>query len=245
MIRIADLHKSYDGQKVLDGINFDIAQGELVCVLGESGSGKSVLLRHIIGLEKPDQGAVFIQGVDIAHLSERELLKVRKEIGYLFQAGALYDFLTVRENVAFPLREHTRMTWKEIWKKTDQMLEMVGLANAKDKMPSELSGGMNKRAALARAVILDSKILLCDEPVSGLDPIKSREISDLIKQVSAEIGSTTVVASHDMQNAFRIADRLVLIKDRQIMMEGGPDDFQKSTDDFVKRFLNTHEQSRV
>jgi phospholipid/cholesterol/gamma-HCH transport system ATP-binding protein len=244
MIRIVDLHKSYDGQKVLDGINLEIHQGELVFILGESGSGKSVLLRHMIGLEKPDRGQIFIHNNDITQLSEKALLKVRKDIGYLFQAGALYDFLTVRENVAFPLREHTTMPWNKIWHKVDQMLELVGLENAKNKMPSELSGGMNKRAALARAVVLDSKILLCDEPVSGLDPIKSREISDLIKDVSRAIGSTTVVASHDMQNAFRIADRLVMVKDKKILMEGTPGDFQKSADDFVKRFLNTFEYSQ-
>jgi len=181
MIRVVDLYKSYDGQGVLAGIHLEIAKGELVFILGESGSGKSVLLRHMIGLEQPDRGKIFINNVDIGQLSESALLKMRKDIGYLFQAGALYDFLTVRENVAFPLKEHTRMSWKEIWRKVDQTLELVGLQAAKHKLPSELSGGMNKRAALARAVILDSKILLCDEPVSGLDPIKSREVSDLIK----------------------------------------------------------------
>ncbi len=241
MIKIVDLHKSYEAQPVLKGINLDISDGELVFILGESGSGKSVLLRHLIGLERPDQGQVLIDGQDLAALSERELLGVRKNIGYLFQAGALYDFMTVRENVAFPLREHSQMSRKEIWRKTDHMLAMVGLDAAKDKMPSELSGGMNKRAALARAVVLDSKILLCDEPVSGLDPIKSREISDLIKTVSRQINSTTVIASHDMNNAFRIADRLVLIKDGRIVLQGSPRDFQMSSDHFVKNFLNTAE----
>ncbi len=241
MIRVANLHKSYDGQKVLKGISFQVAKGEIVAVLGESGSGKSVLLRHLIGLERPDHGKVFIDNMDITDLPEERLLKIRKDIGYLFQAGALYDFLTVRENVAFPLREHTRMTLKEIWKKVDGLLELVGLDHAMHKLPSELSGGMNKRAALARAVVLDSKILLCDEPTSGLDPIRSEDISDLIKRVSRHIGSTTVMTSHDMHNAFRIADRLILLKDAHILAEGTPEDFYKSNDEFVQRFLNVCE----
>ena len=238
MIKVIDLYKTYEGQPILEEINFEAADGELLALLGESGSGKSVLLRHLIGLEKPDRGQVVIDGVDITRLPERKLLKMRKDVGYLFQAGALYDFLTVRENVAFPLREHTRMSWKEIWEKVDRLLEMVGLEAAKHKLPSELSGGMNKRAALARAVVLDSKILLCDEPTSGLDPIKSREITDLIKEVSGHIGSTTIVASHDMYNALRMADRMFLLKDRRLFMEGRPGDFQGSTDEFVRRFFN-------
>lgn len=241
MIRVVGLHKSYGGQKVLAGINLHIAKGELVALLGESGSGKSVLLRHLIGLEKPDEGKIFLNTVDITQLPEGRLLGIRKDIGYLFQAGALYDFLSVRENVAFPLREHTRLTWKEIWKKTDRVLELVGLDYAKNKMPSELSGGMNKRAALARAVILDSKILLCDEPTSGLDPIKSQEITDLIKEVSRHIGSTTVVTSHDMHNAFRIADRLFLLKDARILVEGTSADFYNNQNAFVQKFLHASE----
>lgn len=241
MIRVIGLRKSYNGQSVLDGINLNVNKGEIVVLLGESGSGKSVLLRHLIGLEKPDEGKVFIDKIDITQLSEKELLKLRKDIGYLFQAGALYDFLSVRENVAFPLREHTRMKWKDIWKKADDLLGLVGLEHAKDKMPSELSGGMNKRAALARAVVLDSKILLCDEPTSGLDPIKSQEITDLIKRVSRHIGATTIITSHDMHNAFRIADRLVLIKDRKILAEGKAEDFYHSENEFIQRFLNVSE----
>jgi phospholipid/cholesterol/gamma-HCH transport system ATP-binding protein len=237
------LIKAMTARSVLEDVCLDAAEGEILFILGQSGSGKSVLLRHMIGLERPDSGQVFINGQEITRLSERQLLKVRKDIGYLFQAGALYDFLSVRENVAFPLREHTRLSWKEIDRKTDEILELVGLEKAKDKVPAELSGGMNKRAALARAVVLGSKILLCDEPVSGLDPVKSREISDLIRDVSREIGSTTVVASHDMHNAFRIADRLVLIKDKKIAMEGSAADFQKSTDGFVREFLSASEQA--
>jgi len=242
MIRVRNLHKYYDGQHVLKGIDLDITDQEIVVILGESGSGKTVLLKHLIGLEFPDEGKVEINGVDITRLAESELLKVRRGIGYLFQEGALYDFFTVRENVAFPLREHTAMTWKEIWTKADHLLEMVGLSHAKDKMPSELSGGMKKRAALARAVVLDSKILLCDEPTSGLDPIRSQEISDLIKEITRQIGSTTVATSHDIHNAFRLADRLVLIRDGRILKQGTARDFQHSEDEFIKRFLSASER---
>jgi len=244
MIRVTHLTKSYDDQEVLSDISFEIHRGEIVVLLGESGSGKSVLLRHLIGLEKPDAGQIAIDGMEITALSEERLLTVRKGIGYLFQAGALYDFLTVRENVAFPLREHSALSWKETWARTDALLDSVGLGPARDKLPSELSGGMNKRAALARAVILDSRILLCDEPTSGLDPIKSREITDLIREVSRRIGSTTVITSHDMPNAFRIADRLILLKDRRIFKEGRPEDFIHSEDEFVRNFLNVSEVAR-
>jgi len=242
MIKVRNLHKYYDGQHVLKGINLDIADQEILVILGESGSGKTVLLKHLIGLEFPDEGMVEINGVDITRLSESELLKVRRGIGYLFQEGALYDFFTVRENVAFPLREHSTMTWNDIWAKADHLLEMVGLSHAKDKMPSELSGGMKKRAALARAVVLDSKILLCDEPTSGLDPIRSQEISDLIKEITRQIGSTTVATSHDIHNAFRLADRLVLIRDGQILKQGTARDFQQADDEFIQKFLSVSER---
>lgn len=241
MIRVVGLRKSYGTQEVLSGINLHIAKGKIVALLGESGSGKSVLLRHMIGLEKPDAGKVFINKIDITQLPENKLLPIRKDIGYLFQSGALYDSLTVRENVAFPLREHTNWKWKDIWAKTDGLLNLVGLYEARNKLPSALSGGMNKRAALARAVVLDSKILLCDEPTSGLDPIKSQEMTDLIKEVSRHIGSTTVVTSHDMHNAFRIADRLILLKDRRIVLEGTAEDFYHSDKKFVQKFLNVAE----
>ena len=244
MIRVTHVTKFYGDQEILSDISFEIGRGEIVVLLGESGSGKSVLLRHLIGLEKPDEGRITIDGVEITSLPEKRLLRVRKEIGYLFQDGALYDFLSVRENVAFPLREHTRLSWKEIWARTDALLDSVGLGPARDKMPSELSGGMNKRAALARAVILDSRVLLCDEPTSGLDPIKSREITDLIRDISRKIDSTTVITSHDMPNAFRIADRLILLKDKRILKEGPPQEFIDSEDEFVRKFLRASEVSR-
>jgi len=237
MISVKGLVKGFHDQVVLKDINFQINEGELLFILGESGSGKSVLLQHMIGLMKPDQGTITIDGEEITCLPEKRLLKIREKIGYLFQEGALYDFMTVSENVAFPLREHTKLKAEAIDKKVQKVLAMVGLEDAGEKYPSELSGGMNKRAALARSIILDSKILFCDEPTSGLDPIKSREISDLIKNIKVQMNCTTVVTSHDIQNALRIADRLILIRDGAIVAEGNPDKLVASQDHFVKEFF--------
>jgi phospholipid/cholesterol/gamma-HCH transport system ATP-binding protein len=237
MIKVTRLNKRFGGQQVLDNINLEIREGELLVILGESGSGKSVLLQHLIGLIKPDEGTVEIDGRDITKLPEKELLKVRRHIGYLFQDGALYDFMTVFENVAFPLREHTRAKPREIKAKVLELLKTVGLEGAEGKFPSQLSGGMRKRAALARSVILDSRVLFCDEPTSGLDPIKSRSISDLIKGIGRQLKCTTVVTSHDIQNSFRIADRLILIREGKIVAEGVPAQLQASHDSYLQEFL--------
>lgn len=237
MIKVANLKKSFTGQAVLRDISLNVAPGELIVILGESGSGKSVFLQHLIGLLKPDSGSIEIDGVDITTLSERKLLKLRKNIGYLFQEGALYDFMTVYENIAFPLHEHTRLRLKEIKEKVLNILKLVGLEKAGMKFPSELSGGMRKRAALARSVVLDSKILFCDEPTSGLDPKKSKEISDLINDISRRSKCTTVITSHDIYNSFRIADRLVLIDHGQIIVRGKPEEIELSSDPKVKEFL--------
>lgn len=237
MISICGVSKSFNGQLVLDRVDLDVAAGEILVILGESGAGKSVLLQHMIGLFRPDEGRIDIDGVDITKLRERELLKIRKTMGYLFQQGALYDFMTVAENVAFPLSEHTRLRSKEIRKKVEDVLKLVDLEKASAKYPSELSGGMKKRAALARAIIMDSKIIFCDEPTSGLDPIRSRDISDLIRSVSRKLKCTTVVASHDIANSFRIADRLALIRGGKIVALGKPQQLKDSKDQFVQEFI--------
>jgi phospholipid/cholesterol/gamma-HCH transport system ATP-binding protein len=237
MISVVDLSKSFNGQKVLDNVSLQVPKGEILAILGESGAGKSVLLKHIMGLLKPDQGSVLIDNVDITQLSERELLKVRKSIGYLFQEGALYDFMTVFDNLAFPLREHTQLTEKVIAKKVHETLNIVDLEGVDKRFPSELSGGMKKRVGLARAIIMESKILLCDEPTSGLDPIRSRDISDLIKNVSRKMNCTTVITTHDIPNAFRLADRLVLIKDGKILAAGTKKELESSADLFVQEFI--------
>ncbi len=237
MIRVEGLTKFFGSQRVLDGIGFHIRAGEMVVILGESGTGKSVLLKHLMGLLKPDRGRVVIDGEEISRLSERRLLKTRRKIGYLFQEGALYDFMTVFENVAFPLREHTRLRSREIRQKVSQVLRVVDLEGVENKYPVELSGGMKKRVGLARAIVLDTKILFCDEPTSGLDPIRSRDISDLIRQVAKEKDCTTVITSHDMANALRIADRLILIREGAVVIDGTKDDLTASSNPFVREFI--------
>lgn len=237
MIEVAHLVKKFNGQKVLEDINLSVAEGELLVILGDSGAGKSVLLQHLIGLLKPDEGTITIDGQEITDFSEQELLQVRKKIGYLFQEGALYDFMNVYENVAFPLEEHTRLPEEEIFKKVKNILDMVGLSGVEERFPSELSGGMKKRAALARAVILDSKILFCDEPTSGLDPILSRDISDLICHIARQLNCTTVVTSHDIRNSLRIADRLVLVHQGKLVATGTKRELKSSKDPFIQEFI--------
>ncbi len=238
MIRVTHLSKSFNGQRVLDDVSLEVKEAEMFVILGESGTGKSVFLKHLIGLLKPDQGQVNVGGEDITHLSETELLGVRKKIGYLFQEAALYDFMTVFENVAFPLREHTDYDADRIQRKVQEALKMVDLEDVDHKYPSELSGGMRKRVGLARAIILDSKILFCDEPTSGLDPIRSRDISNLIRHVSREMKSTTVMTSHDIPNSFRIADRLALMHQGRIIAVGTGGELKASQDPFVKQFIS-------
>jgi len=237
MIKVAHVYKSFNGQAILNDVNLEVCEGEILAILGGSGAGKSVLLKHMMGLIRPDRGHIFINEEDISELPERDLLKIRREIGYLFQEGALYDFMTVEENIAFPLREHTRLKSSQIRDKVRHILGMIDLKDVGEKYPSQLSGGMKKRVALARAIILDSKILFCDEPTSGLDPILSRDISDLIKDVSFKMGCTTVLTSHDIANAFRIAGRAVLIRDGRVVCVGTHDQLKSSEDQFIRAFI--------
>ncbi len=238
MITVSHVYKEFNGQVVLDNVSLEIRRGEILAILGESGAGKSVLLQHLIGLHKPNRGTITIDKVDITRLPERELLKVRRDIGYLFQEGALYDFMDVYENIAFPLLEHTELSENEIDEKVKRILSLVGLKDVESKYPAQLSGGMKKRVALARAVILNSKILFCDEPTSGLDPIRSRDISDLIRDISKKFNCTTVITSHDVKNSFRIADRLTLIHDGKLLVTGTRQELEASQDPFVKEFFN-------
>ncbi|MCR4337347.1 MAG: ABC transporter ATP-binding protein [Candidatus Omnitrophica bacterium] len=239
MIEVKGLTKRFNGgQYVLNHLDLLIKDGEILVILGESGTGKSVLLRHLIGLIRPDQGKVIINDVDITKLSEKELLKLRSNIGYLFQEGALYDSMTVFENLAFPLQEHSQLTEPEIEKKIKAVLDMVDLVAVENQYPSQLSGGMKKRVGLARSIILDSKILFCDEPTSGLDPIRSHDISDLIASISRKMKCTTVITSHDVRNSFRIADRVAILKDGKLKALGTPAELKKSEDPFVQEFLS-------
>ncbi len=237
MITVRGLSKSFNGQKALDAVDLDVATGEIVAVLGPSGTGKSVLLLHLIGLMGPDAGDIRVDGVDITRLSERELLKFRRNVGYLFQDSALYDFMTVEENLAFPLREHGGLKPSEIKAKVSAFLAMVDMADAGMKYPSELSGGMKKRAALARAMVAGPKVLLCDEPTSGLDPIRSRDISSLIRDLSKKLGCTTVITSHDVRNALRCANRAIVLHEGRIVAQGMEQELRAVTDPFVKEFL--------
>ncbi len=237
MIKVEHLSKTLGDQKVLNDISFDVASGEILAFLGPSGTGKTVLLKHLIGLLKPDCGSVIINGQDITLMAQSKQLEMRKDFGYLFQEGALYDFMNVFENIAFSLREHTTYNNQKIRERVREVLDMVDLEDVEIKMPSELSGGMKKRVALARAIVLGAKVLLCDEPTSGLDPIRSFDISNLIRTVVKKIGATTVITSHDVVNSFRIADRIAILNEGNIEVIGSTQDVLLCQNPFVKEFL--------
>ncbi len=237
MIKVEHLSKTLGDQKVLNDISFEVATGEILVFLGPSGTGKTVLLKHLIGLLIPDSGSIIIDGEDITKFSQREQLKMRRNFGYLFQEGALYDFMNVFENVAFPLKEHTDLKIEKIKERVSEVLEMVDLKGVEEKVPSELSGGMKKRVGLARAIVLRPSILLCDEPTSGLDPIRSYDISNLIHQVVKKMGTTTVIMSHDVANSFRIADRVAILNKSHIEVIGTKQDLISSKNLFVQEFL--------
>lgn len=237
VIRIVDLHKKFDHQKVLDGIDLEIERGKITVIIGKSGGGKSVLMKHLIGLLKPDRGEIWIDGSDITKLNERELNEVRKKFGMLFQEAALFDSMNVIDNVAFPLREHRKLSEKEIVQKAEERLRHVGLSGFNDKMPSELSGGMRKRVGLARALILDPGIILFDEPTSALDPVISLTILDLIKETQERLQKTYVVISHDILGMFRIAHKVAMLYNGKIIEFGTPYDIKRSTKEATQEFL--------
>jgi phospholipid/cholesterol/gamma-HCH transport system ATP-binding protein len=236
-ILIDNLRKKFGGQTVLNGISLHVARGETVAVLGRSGTGKSVFLKLIIGLQPSDSGSVMIDGQQIAGLDVLQLNEVRKRIGFLFQQAALYDSLTVEENVEFPLSRHTTMSDAERKKRVRELLESVGMEQDLEKMPSEISGGMQKRVGLARALALDPEILLFDEPTAGLDPITAAEIGKLILELKQKRKMTAIVVTHDIRGAKVFSDRMVLIHDGNILAEGPLADLQKSKHPFVIQFL--------
>jgi phospholipid/cholesterol/gamma-HCH transport system ATP-binding protein len=238
IVAVQKLQKSFGSHKVLNGISLSVNRGETLAVLGRSGTGKSVLLRLIIGLESPDAGSVCIFGQNIAGLALDELGEIRKKMGFLFQHAALYDSLTVAENVAFPLEHHRReMSRSEREGRTRQLLDEVGMEGELGKMPSDLSGGMQKRVGLARALALKPEILLLDEPTAGLDPISSGEIDDLILKLQRERQMASIVVTHDLHSAKVIANRLALLDQGNVVIEGGFDDLERSGISFVKEFL--------
>jgi phospholipid/cholesterol/gamma-HCH transport system ATP-binding protein len=237
-VAVEDVHKSFGSQKVLNGVSLAVSRGETLAVLGRSGTGKSVLLRHIIGLQEPDSGAVRIQGQDIVGLTLDQLGEIRKKMGFLFQHAALYDSLTVEQNVAFPLQHHKKdMPESERSDRVKKLLAEVGMENALEKMPSDISGGMQKRVGLARALILEPDILLLDEPTAGLDPISSGEIDDLVLKLQEEHQMASIVVTHDLHSAKTIADRLALLNEGNVVIEGTFEELQKSDIEFVKEFL--------
>jgi phospholipid/cholesterol/gamma-HCH transport system ATP-binding protein len=237
IVRLERVSKSFGAHRVLDNVSFDIPKGTAFVLLGRSGTGKSVTLRHIIGLMRPDGGRIIVDGRDIGALTRRELSEVRKHIGFLFQNAALFDSMTVGENVAFPLRRHTRLTDVEIERRVRQKLADVGLQSELDKMPAELSGGMKKRAALARAMALDPAILLVDEPSAGLDPITTREIDDLLVE-RKRAGTTLAVVTHNIPSARAVGDELALLHDGRIVARGTAADLDRNSEPLVQAFMH-------
>ncbi|GAB4369286.1 MAG: ABC transporter ATP-binding protein [Deltaproteobacteria bacterium] len=238
VLRLIDVEKTLDGRKVLNGVTLEIPRGQITAIIGLSGAGKSVLLKHMIGLMKPDRGQVLLDGVDINRLSRKELSEARKRFGMLFQGGALFDSMTVFENVAFPLRERTGMTEEEIREKVRGSLRKVGLEQAEGKFPGELSGGMMRRAALARAVVLDPEIILFDEPTTGLDPIIRNSILHLICQTYHEHHFTMVMVSHDLPDIFQRVQHVVVVHDGRVVEVGMPEAIQRSATPFVRQLVD-------
>jgi phospholipid/cholesterol/gamma-HCH transport system ATP-binding protein len=237
------LRKSFGAQVVLNGIDLTVARGETLAVLGRSGTGKSVLLKIIIGLEKPDEGSVNIHGQEIAGINLVKLNAIRRKMGFLFQQAALYDSLTVEENVDFPLKHNTNMPESERRHRVKGLLESVGMEGDLKKMPSDISGGMQKRVGLARALALDPDILLLDEPTAGLDPITSGEIDQLVLKLQKEHAMASIVVTHDLQSARTIAGRLALLHEGNIVIEGAFEDLEKSHDTFVLNFMRRDAES--
>jgi phospholipid/cholesterol/gamma-HCH transport system ATP-binding protein len=237
MIEISNLFKSFGSLEVLRGVNLSVEKGESMTVIGGSGSGKSVLIKHIIALLFPDRGRVIVDGKVLNSLDESGLNEIRKKFGMLFQGAALFDSLTVWENVGFSLKQHTKKSDREIRKIVTEKLALVGLKDVEDKMPSELSGGMKKRVGLARAICMDAEIILYDEPTTGLDPITADAINDLIVDLRKKLGVTSVAITHDMHSAYKISDRIAMLYKGEILEVGTPDEIRKTDNPIVQQFI--------
>ena len=245
MIEIRGLYKSFGALKVLQGVDLHIPLEKTTVILGRSGAGKSVLLKHIIGLLRPDRGKVWINGVDITRLGDKDLNEMRKKFGMLFQEAALFDSMNVEENVAFPLREHTKLSEKDISRIVAQKLEQVGLPGEEKKTPAQLSGGMKRRVGLARALVLDPEIVLFDEPTAGLDPPMAAAIEDLIIETQRRLERTFVVITHNIHTAFHIGHEIAMLHEGRIIEEGTPRAFKKSSNSVVQVFMSRGEKKEV
>ena len=243
MIRLSNICKSFNDHVVLDQLNLTVEPEKITVIIGQSGCGKSVLLKHMIALIRPDSGQVIVDGEDITSLDEKRLNQTRKKFGMLFQDAALFDSMTVGDNVAFPIREHTRLSEKDIKAVVFEKLKLVGLTESFHKMPSELSGGMRKRVGLARAIALDPKIILFDEPTTGLDPIMKDAIDGLIMKTQEQTQATCVVISHDIDSAFKIAKKLAMLSDGRIVESGTPEELKSSKNPVVVNFIKGHAET--
>jgi phospholipid/cholesterol/gamma-HCH transport system ATP-binding protein len=239
-ITVRNLHKRLGQQEVLRGFDLEVDLGETVVILGRSGGGKSVFLKHIIGLMKPSSGEVIVDGQDVVKLSERQLAAVRKKVGILFQSAALFDSMSVEQNIAFPLHEAGIKDRQKIDRKVAEALEMVDLAGEQKKMPENLSGGMRKRVGLARAIVGAPRCILYDEPTTGLDPIVADSINRLIRRLQKRLGVTSIVVTHDMKSTFHVADRIAFLNEGRIYFNGTPEELKASTDPLIQDFINGH-----
>jgi phospholipid/cholesterol/gamma-HCH transport system ATP-binding protein len=237
IVEFRKVSKRFGRLQVLREVDLQLTRGQTTVILGESGTGKSVLLKHMVGLIRPDSGEIYVEGQRIDQLSERQMVSVRRRFGFLFQMAALFDSSTAGQNVAFPLAEHTNYDDAKIEEIVRQKLRLVGLDGVQNKWPAELSGGQRKRVALARAIALDPQIILYDEPTTGLDPIRADSINDLIIKLKNELGVTSVVVTHDMTSAFKIADRLLMLHQGSFIADGTVDDIRNSSDPRVRRFV--------
>jgi phospholipid/cholesterol/gamma-HCH transport system ATP-binding protein len=237
LIELRDICKSFDRLVVLDHVDLAVEEGENLVVIGASGSGKSVMLKHIVGLLEPDQGEVWFDGKNLTGTSERQWIAIRQQFGFVFQQGALFDSMTVEDNVAFPLTEHTNKSPTEIARIVREKLEMVGLPETANRLPAQLSGGQKKRIALARAIALGPRVILYDEPTTGLDPIRSDVINELILKLKREMGVTSIVVTHDMNSAFKVSDRIVMLHKGKFIFDGTADEIQASRDPIIRSFV--------
>ena len=244
-IRVVNLHKTFGVNNVLRGVHLEVRPGESMVVIGGSGSGKTVLIKCIIGLIEPDEGEIYVDGIDITSLNAREMNEIRKKFGMLFQGGALFDSLTVWENVGFGLRQHTHLEDDEIRKIASEKLGLLGLRNIEDLMPAELSGGMKKRVSLARAIAMEPEILLYDEPTTGIDPVVADAINELIIRMREKLNVTSIAITHDMKSAYKIADRIAMLYQGEIIEVGTPEEIKNSPDPIVQQFIQGRSEGPI